>query len=83
VLAIMALAEMEIGKPELTSFFRKEGHKHYRKLQDQILRRFLQGMEMKYKKPAKDAIVDPSVSLSSEPAPEEQVNSDVWDTEKS
>ncbi len=79
VLAIMALAEMEIGKPELTSFFRKEGHKHYRKLQDQILRRFLQGMEMKYKKPATETSEEALVEKTpTETAPKEQINSDVW-----
>ena len=79
LLLIMALAEMEIGKPELTSFFRKEGHKHYRKLQDQILRRFLQGMEMKYKKPATETSEEAPVEKTpTETAPKEQINSDVW-----
>jgi len=86
VLAIMALAEMELGKSELTAFFRKEGHKHYRRLQDQMLRRFLQGMEMKYKKPTTEAPAEPSESSASEPeaapAPKEQVNSDVWNKSK-
>jgi len=70
---------MEMGKSELTAFFRKEGHKHYRRLQDQMLRRFLQGMEMKYKKPVTDAAIEaPIESASVEPAPKEEINSDVW-----
>lgn len=84
VLAIMALAEMEMGKSELTAFFRKEGHKHYRRLQDQMLRRFLQGMEMKYKKPATETTSDSSVdSVSEEQSPKEKINSDVWGRPKS
>jgi len=85
VLAIMALAEMEIGKPELTSFFRKEGHKHYRKLQDQILRRFLQGMEMKYKKPSTEETPaeSPFDIAPTESTPNEEINSDVWGKPKS
>jgi uncharacterized protein YehS (DUF1456 family) len=82
VLAILALAEMELGKSELTAFFRKEGHKHYRRLQDQMLRRFLQGMEMKYKKPVSEASAEPSESFASDPVtasePKEQVNSELW-----
>ena len=79
VLAIMALAEMEMGKSELTAFFRKEGHKHYRRLQDQMLRRFLQGMEMKYKKPAKELTKEAaSEKALVDSAPKESVNSDVW-----
>jgi len=84
VLAIMALAEMEMGKSELTAFFRKEGHKHYRRLQDQMLRRFLQGMEMKYKKPATDKPAEvPVEKKPTESAPKEVINSDVWNKPKS
>jgi len=84
VLAIMALAEMEMGKSELTAFFRKEGHKHYRRLQDQMLRRFLQGMEMKYKKPATETSAEALVEkIPTEPAPKEEINSDVWSKPKS
>jgi len=84
VLAIMALAEMEMGKSELTAFFRKEGHKHYRRLQDQMLRRFLQGMEMKYKKPATETSTEAQAEKAPiEPAPKEEINSDVWNKPKS
>ncbi len=48
VLAIMDLADFPMSKPELTAFFRKPGHKHYRECKDQILRYFLKGMQLKY-----------------------------------
>jgi len=46
---IMALADFQISKPELTAFFRRPGHKHYRICKDQILRNFLQGIQIKYR----------------------------------
>ncbi len=49
VLEIMDLAEFPMSKPELTAFFRKPGHKHYRECKDQILRYFLKGMQLKYR----------------------------------
>lgn len=49
ILEIMALAEFPIGKHELSAFFRKEGHKHYRECKDQVLRNFLKGMQLKYR----------------------------------
>jgi len=45
---VMALADFQISKPELTAFFRRPGHKHYRICKDQILRNFLQGIQIKY-----------------------------------
>lgn len=45
---IMALANLPIGKHELSAFFRKPGHKHYRECKDQILRNFLKGVQFKY-----------------------------------
>jgi uncharacterized protein YehS (DUF1456 family) len=49
VINIMGLADFDISKHELSAFFRKVGHKHYRECKDQILRRFLQGMQLKYR----------------------------------
>ncbi len=49
VLEILELAEFRISKHELSAFFRKQGHKHYRECKDQILRNFLQGMQLKYR----------------------------------
>jgi len=49
VLGILELAEFRLSKHELSAFFRKPGHKHYRECKDQILRNFLQGMQLKYR----------------------------------
>ena len=49
VLAIMELAGFVMSKHELSAFFRKSDHKHYRVCQDQILRNFLQGLQIKYR----------------------------------
>lgn len=49
VLRIMKLAGFVMGKSELSAFFRKPGHKHYRECQDQILRNFLQGIQVEYR----------------------------------
>lgn len=49
VLAIMASAGLSISKHELSAFFRRENHKHYRSCKDQVLRNFLQGIQHKYR----------------------------------
>ncbi len=48
VLEILALSDMRISKHELSALFRKPGHKHFRKCNDQILRNFLNGLLLKY-----------------------------------
>jgi uncharacterized protein YehS (DUF1456 family) len=49
VLEIMDLVEFRMSKHELSAFFRKPGHKHYRECKDQILRNFLNGLQLKYR----------------------------------
>ena len=49
VVEILALADVEISKHELSAFFRKQGHKNYRGCQDQILRNFLKGVQIMYR----------------------------------
>ena len=49
ILRIMLLADFALSKHELSAFFRKPGHKHYRVCQDQILRNFLQGIQLEYR----------------------------------
>ncbi len=49
ILKILALADIKISKHELSAFFRKKGHKHYRVCQAQILRNFLHGSQIKYR----------------------------------
>ena len=50
ILEIMDLSDFRMSKHELSAFFRKSGHKHYRECKDQILRIFLKGLEMQYRK---------------------------------
>ena len=49
ILDIMKLANFSISKHELSAFFRKSDHKHYRNCNDQILRNFLKGIQLKYR----------------------------------
>ena len=49
VLEMLGLADLRISKHELSAFFRRADHKHYRVCKDQILRNFIQGMQLKYR----------------------------------
>ncbi len=49
ILAIMSLVDLRMSRHELSAFFRKVGHKHYRECKDQILRNFLKGLQMKFR----------------------------------
>jgi len=49
ILLLLDLADLAISKHELSAFFRKPGHKHYRECKDQILRNFLKGMQVEYR----------------------------------
>ena len=49
VLDVLQLADLRISSHELSAFFRKEGHKHYRECKDQVLRNFLQGLQLNYR----------------------------------
>lgn len=53
ILEIMDLSDFRMSKHELSAFFRKPGHKHYRECKDQILRIFLKGLQMQYRKDEK------------------------------
>ena len=48
-LEILALNDFRISKHELSAFFRKPGHKHFRACKDQVLRNFLKGLQLKYR----------------------------------
>ena len=50
LLEIMELAEFRISKHELSAFFRRDNHKHYRECKNQIFRNFLYGIQLKYRK---------------------------------
>ena len=49
ILSILSLADLNISKHELSAFFRRPDHKHYRVCKDQILRNFLTGLQIKYR----------------------------------
>ncbi|MCF6317937.1 MAG: DUF1456 family protein [Proteobacteria bacterium] len=46
VLDMMELAEYNISSSELSAFFRKKTHRHYRVCKDQILRKFMKGLQL-------------------------------------
>lgn len=48
-LAIMALAEFKISKHEFSALFRKKDHKHYRVCKNQMLRKFMKGLQLKHR----------------------------------
>ena len=50
MLQTLELAGFTFSKHELSALFRKKGHKHYRECKDQILRNFLQGIQIKFRK---------------------------------
>ena len=49
MLELFTLAGMDVGKHELSAFFRKPTQNQYRVCQDQFLRNFLHGMQIKYR----------------------------------
>ena len=42
--AVFEKVDFVVTKAELSSFFRKEGHRNYRKCPEQVLRKFIQGL---------------------------------------
>ncbi|MFO7706413.1 MAG: DUF1456 family protein [Halopseudomonas sp.] len=46
VLQLLELADFRLSKHELSAFFRKPGNKNYRECKDQILRKFLLGIQL-------------------------------------
>jgi len=48
VISILESAGLELGKYELSSFFRNVNHKHYRECSDDVLSTFLKGLKIKY-----------------------------------
>lgn len=48
IIEILDLADMRIGKTELSAFFRNPKQSQYRPCKDQFLRNFLQGLQIKH-----------------------------------
>lgn len=60
VLKILSLADQKISEHELSALFRNQNHKHYRECKDQILRKFLNGLQLMYREnPKKDTAEKP------------------------
>lgn len=49
MLAVFALKSFRLSKHELSAFFRRPTQPQYRQCKDQILRNFLQGLQMKFR----------------------------------
>jgi uncharacterized protein YehS (DUF1456 family) len=49
ILHIMDMADLRMSEHELSAFFRRPDHKHYRLCKDQILRNFLKGVQLRYR----------------------------------
>lgn len=49
MLAILELTDMHLSKHELSAFFRNPKQAQYRPCKDQVLRNFLNGMQLKYR----------------------------------
>jgi len=49
ILEMMNRSAFRLSKHELSAFFRKADHKHFRKCQDQVLRHFLKGLQMTHR----------------------------------
>lgn len=45
ILEVLASVDFRLGKSELSAFFRKPGHKHYRECKDQVLRNYIAGLQ--------------------------------------
>lgn len=49
IIAILKLADMRVGKHELSAFFRKPTQDQYRACKDQILRNFIHGLQIRFR----------------------------------
>lgn len=48
VISILELAELSLGKYELSAFFRNINHKHYRACSDEVLSTFIKGLKIQF-----------------------------------
>lgn len=49
IVKIFDTVDMEVSKHEISAFFRKPNQRQYRECQDQFLRNFLYGLQVKYR----------------------------------
>lgn len=48
MLRLMKSGGREVGKPEMSALFRREGHKHYRVCGDDFVRTFMEGVQREF-----------------------------------
>lgn len=77
MLATLKLGGLNMSKPELSAFFRKPEHKNYRACQDQVLRRFIRGLQEQYRGRSKGQRAA-SPQTSDAPAKNRAVNAKIW-----
>ncbi|MGE4318584.1 MAG: DUF1456 family protein [Deferribacterales bacterium] len=49
IIEIFALGGANVTKSEISAFFRREDHRNYQALGDQLMRRFMNGLTKKYR----------------------------------
>lgn len=49
MIRVLSLAGLQISKHELSAFFRRPVHKHYRECKNQVLRNFFKGLQLELK----------------------------------
>ena len=82
-LEVMQLADFKISKHELSALFRKKDHRHYRVCKNQILRKFLKGLQLKYRsKPKqttqKETVPPAQTEIDKESKPKQVKPVNVW-----
>lgn len=70
ILTLLEETGLIFSKHELTALFRKPGHKHYRRCEDQVLRNFLKGLQQRFRD-------DETPRILAESAAQTQAH-DVW-----
>lgn len=55
ILAILQLSDFRLSKHELSAFFRRPDHHHYRACQDQVLRNFIKGVQLKLRQDSEES----------------------------
>ena len=65
ILEMLALAGHPLSQHELSAFFRKPDHKHYRACKNQVLRYFLNGIQLKFRAAVNDLPAKPAFNWES------------------
>jgi uncharacterized protein YehS (DUF1456 family) len=66
ILEMMNRSSFRLSKHELSAFFRKADHKHFRKCQDQVLRNFLKGLQVTHRPGTEDVDGEPEDGVAAE-----------------